>query len=1200
MSQKTTTTKQTLHNGVALFGIIQGLLGQAPTGAYLPPPDVIWAHNYDKGDGDGPMFRRALDVAIPLGKDVEALAGFYEIGGTSALLEGLIGLEGEGRIGIVCRTGYISFQAPPGTSRALLSLSGGADYHFDGVEFDGTNCTSNFAAKINGAGRCSGGRVMFRGKSARWLGDIGEFDVDLIECNEIIGHAISFGNGTCPGGRIGKIKVRNSTKSGFNPSGMLCASQLLIGELDARWTKWESDRIQYPSQYAVLRSGNGSRNISILKVYAEGYYRGVRITDGDHVWVEWLDFKNLLANAVLLNSKDQIARASGVGLITGVGPSRGNGLATIADVDGTEAFDGPSDVIAVAAGAGWTVGKAAVEADTYLLGLGTITATAGSTTVTNRDYSQQGKDFNCFKPIEAGDFLFDNQERVLGRATGNPDGSLNGTSTATNGSNQLVGVGTSYLTQLSTGDIVIGSNGSHVCRVLSIQSETALTMVAPYAGVDGANLADDLMTYTTRRYWTDAGETTPAALRPAQSKSTEIAAWLSTIHHASQTMELRHGSLQSVAAGIYYQRTVDSYFFAPGTGLMTASTASPNLTGSGGSLFSSQFAAGDAIFNANGDLVREIATAPTATSATLTGNALVNMTAAPFFVGRWKKATLGLRVYPEATETNINPDDIYVRGAVQQHNIYGPALRTRPQAGVLKAQLASIKAVLGELRYVTDLNPPGFMVGDGTDWVKTGRTGITANGSVEDITHVYLDAAPTTRLSGNISTDKSVTLSEVGLPHGAAYKLVYQAGGTGSRLIKNAAGSTLATLRPGQFCIVEYDKTVPVWRVSDIGFATASLALPRVQLLTKAVTTGLLPMELNGVIRVDASGGARTITLPDAATLLEGTWVTVKKSDTTASKVVLLFTGSATEQAWLRTQHDTVEAFVVGGVWMIRDFRIAPFEYLETTSGTWTKPPLISRLDMWLVGGGAGGGSGRRGAAGTVRCGGNGGGGATVLRASVMGSLLPASTTITMGNGGAGGAAVTVDDTNGNNGSNGSATLFGTAVSEAFYQRSGTPAIGGTGGNAAGTVPTAPIAFDFTPGIGGANSATGGVGGIGGIGYSMGAGAGGGITTANASSAGGAGRLGLLATLLSGGAAGSGATPGGVGASTPAFVAGVYKPPSSAAGGGSGGTSSAGGDGGVGLEYGSPGGGGGASLNGFASGAGGAGAPGCIRFIEWF
>lgn len=272
--------------------------------------------------------------------------------------------------------------------------------------------------------------------------------------------------------------------------------------------------------------------------------------------------------------------------------------------------------------------------------------------------------------------------------------------------------------------------------------------------------------------------------------------------------------------------------------------------------------------------------------------------------------------------------------------------------------------------------------------------------------------------------------------------------------------------------------------------------------------------------------------------------------------------------------------------------------------GTWTKPSGALRVEVILIGAGGGGGSGARRTATDNKYGGSGGGGGSFITATFNAALLGATESVTIGTGGAGGAAVTVDATNGNTGTVGGTTSFGSHVRAV----GGGPGRGGT--TAAPAAGESGLAGDLY------NATTTSAGGIGGVDSGATTGqdttlvfaprGGGGGGGANSSDVSGAGATGggfvagdIIAAAVTGGAAG--ADPGGIGRNGTSRANKDWR--GGAGGGGGGGTGSgegaagAGGDGGL---YGAGGGGGGASNNSANSGAGGNGADGIAIVITYF
>lgn len=274
--------------------------------------------------------------------------------------------------------------------------------------------------------------------------------------------------------------------------------------------------------------------------------------------------------------------------------------------------------------------------------------------------------------------------------------------------------------------------------------------------------------------------------------------------------------------------------------------------------------------------------------------------------------------------------------------------------------------------------------------------------------------------------------------------------------------------------------------------------------------------------------------------------------------------------------------------------RIPDFD-LFIANGTWNKPRgAYTHVDVYIVNGQAGGGSGRRGAAGTARVGGGPGGATAPVFARFRYADLPASVSVTVGAGGAGGVAQTVNDTDGNTGSNGNQSSFGTILS------GGTVSTGGVGGGlgAGGAQGTNHPGTFAAPTSGFTASQTGGAGAPGSSSHLAAVavgGSGGGVNLSDVSSAGGQGGLNFNTTTRpAAGTSNGGAGGAGV---TPTLTPGVYG--GTGGGGGGGGDAAgtiAGGVGGAGGR-GASGGGGGASTNGANSGAGGAGGGGFVIVV---
>ena len=125
---------------------------------------------------------------------------------------------------------------------------------------------------------------------------------------------------------------------------------------------------------------------------------------------------------------------------------------------------------------------------------------------------------------------------------------------------------------------------------------------------------------------------------------------------------------------------------------------------------------------------------------------------------------------------------------------------------------------------------------------------------------------------------------------------------------------------------------------------------------------------------------------------------------------------------------------------------LSAFVIDTATSFTFTKPPVYKAFDLEGWGASGGGGSGRRGAASSTRSGGTGGGGGAYKPRRVLATDVGATETVTIGAAGTGGAAVTTNDTDGNNGTTGGDTSFGSLL----ISYGGGPGQGGSNGAQAG------------------------------------------------------------------------------------------------------------------------------------------------------
>jgi hypothetical protein len=269
----------------------------------------------------------------------------------------------------------------------------------------------------------------------------------------------------------------------------------------------------------------------------------------------------------------------------------------------------------------------------------------------------------------------------------------------------------------------------------------------------------------------------------------------------------------------------------------------------------------------------------------------------------------------------------------------------------------------------------------------------------------------------------------------------------------------------------------------------------------------------------------------------------------------------------------------------------------------WQKPAGAKTVSGFIRGGSGGGGSGRRGATSTDCFGGGGAGAVPMLNFyDLEAGLFASQETVIVGAKGTGGAAVTADSTNGNAGTDGGFSKFGS-----IYQALGGK--GGAGGSATNGLGGA-VQFQCignTAGNGlqdaqkGGDSGTTSGSGVAGAPYSLtannglastSAGAGGSLSAANVAYAGQAGMAIYNNTLQSAPAGGTGgANTGAAGGAGNALAMGTNRVVTTGGGGGGAALAAAGGAGGI------PGGGGGASRNGNNSGAGAIGIDGIVVII---
>jgi hypothetical protein len=359
--------------------------------------------------------------------------------------------------------------------------------------------------------------------------------------------------------------------------------------------------------------------------------------------------------------------------------------------------------------------------------------------------------------------------------------------------------------------------------------------------------------------------------------------------------------------------------------------------------------------------------------------------------------------------------------------------------------------------------------------------------------------------------------------------------------------------------------------------------------VTSATTIGAT--HLGRLVRADATGAAFNITLPASADADD--WVIVRKKDASANRVTLK-DNAGNDVAWLSSQYDEAMFAFWDGAWTPVRWSLAPLPQIFAASGTWTRPPLVKWVGAICLAGGNGGGSGRRGAAASVRVAGNGGAGGSVTCGEFLASSLGASETVTVGAAGTGGASVSTNNTNGNPGSIGGGSTFGSHL-----QAINDPSAAGAGGTIAAATGPANAAFSTMglPGPGGATAIIALPAAPSQSGGPSGGGGGGSITSGDAAQNGAAGGTGGVAA----GSALIGGSGGVVGGALPSSGAAGAWPNGNGGSGGGGGAASITGSAQAGANGGDPGGGGGgASLNGNASGAGGNGGRGEVRVTAYF
>ena len=418
-------------------------------------------------------------------------------------------------------------------------------------------------------------------------------------------------------------------------------------------------------------------------------------------------------------------------------------------------------------------------------------------------------------------------------------------------------------------------------------------------------------------------------------------------------------------------------------------------------------------------------------------------------------------------------------------------------------------------------------------------------GSVDNTEFGYLDgvtSAIQTQFTGKLDT----TSTKLNPTPTAVGKLIYD---TGSAYAETAAGTSTQVLH---------------------GSAAGSPTWSAVSLT--ADVTGTLPIG-----NIPTGTSSSTVTIGNDSRL--------PPTPTVGGKV-LYDTGSAYAETAAGTSGQVLQSNGASAPsWISVPFPTIDIQVYTSGSGTWTRPSTGNLVDIICIGGGGGGGSGRRGGA-TNAYGGASGAGGGYSRITLKRTDLGATESYVVGAGGAGGAAVTSDTTNGNIGTVGGASNFGTWIKSGGGGpgNGGTNTLGASTGGAAGT-------GQFPGGAGQTNDGSTNAGGAANF-APTGGGQGGGVQS-------GGFTYGSSASSVAGGLNYTAAAGGGNGADgTNGTSPGGYSP-GGGGGGGGGPALSVGGNGGSGGLYGGGGGGGGGSAALSNSGSGGTGGNGVVIVITY-